>query len=965
MARCKGWRDWRCVKYWGMAVLSCWLCVLGTLALPLALPLVLPAIAQQSLNTQDPAQLPSSLLNAMGDRQDHPRFMTTGITPQLETNTLTRIALGLIAGEDKATPESLLNQGQIHYQEGRFAEAAALWQRVAQGQSSDAHPTPDQLRALRYLGIVYQDLGRWREAERAIAQALTQLKTQPEPFLLAQTLLTQGSLQLNQGNAEAAIATWTQAADLYRSLQDPSGILLSQLNQVEALQSLGFYQRSRDLISQIRTSLDRTPDPALKAQSLLSLGRILRAIGDRPEAEQVLDESLALAEANRDADAMARTLIQLGDLATDPPIALARYDQAEAKALRPSLRLEAALRRLRLAVTSGAQPPAAITALIDQLRPQIQTLPASRWGLYTQVNFAETLRLSALESALKSPLGSSLGADRANNSRLALAEQILRPALAQANALADPRVQTYALGQLGAIAEAQSRWSDALRLTRQAHNLAQSIQAEDIAVSWLWQEGRILKAQGQTDTAIAPYSQAIEHLQNLRQDLVAMNPDVQFSFRDQVEPIYRELVQLLLNGVDQLPPAQRQERLERSRQTLETLQLAQLQNFLRQACETYTPQALDTLDPQAALIYSISLGDRLEVILSLPNQPLRHYSTAFTPLALETLVRQLRQSLNPAFPPEEGHPAAQRLYDALVRPAEPDLQQAQITTLVFVLDDLLRGVPMAILHDGDRYLIERYSLALTPGLQLFAGKSLATPSPALLVGGLSEARHGFMELPGVREEVQRIQTLGKTEILLNQSFTQAKLSQTLEQVSAPIVHLATHGQFSSNLQDTFLLTWDGPFTVPALGRGLDRRPRRSPVELLVLSACQTAKGDDRATLGLAGLAVRSGARSTLATLWSVQDRSTATFMAEFYQQLLGQGRSRSEALRQTQLQFLHATAPPTSFPLDSPPASSVSPAATRPTNRSSTRSATQPTALAASYRHPYYWAPFVLIGSWE
>lgn len=927
MAQGKSRWDWKYIKYWGVALLSCWLCILVT---PLG-SFVLPAIAAlpQSLQTTSRPSPPP--LDSTTNRQDDRLFITTGITPGIEASALSRIALEPIAERPQTAPESLLKQGQIHYQEGRLAEAAALWQQLAQERFPALGPTPDQLRALRYLGIVYQDLGRWTEAERAIAEALTQLKTQPDRFLLAQTLLTQGSLQLNQDNATAAIVTWTQAADQYRALQDPSGVILSQLNQVEALQSLGFYQRSRDLITQIRTSLTNHPDPALKAQSLLSLGRILRAVGDLPEAEQVLRNGLALAEANRDADTIAMTLIQLGDLAlADPPTALARYAQAEAKALRPSLRLEASLRCLRLGVTSReAKLPSTITDLIDQLRPQIQTLPASRWGIYTQVNFAETLRLSAL--------GLPLGADSAKSSRLALAEQILRPTLAQAKSLADPRAESYALGQFGAIAEAQSRWPEALSVTRQARSLAQSIQAEDIAVSWLWQEGRILKAQGQTDSAIATYSQAVSSLQTLRQDLVAMNPEVQFSFRDQVEPIYRELVQLLLNNVDDLPLTPRQARLERSRQTLETLQLAQLQNFFRQACETYSPQPLDTLDPQAALIYSISLGDRLEVILSLPGQPLQHYGSRLGKSETEALVRSLRQSLNPAFPPEEGRPAAQRLYDALIRPAETTLQQAQIKTLVFVADDILRSIPMAVLHDGDRYLIERYRLALTPGLQLFAGKSLASTPSTLLVGALSEARKGFAELPGVEQEIQGLKSLSRTELLLNQGFTQKALSQKLEE-SAPIVHLATHGQFSSKQQDTFLLTWDGPFNVQALGQGIDQR-QRAPIELLVLSACQTAKGDNRATLGLAGMAVRSGARSTLATLWAVQDQSTARFMKTFYEGLLNRDLPRAEALRQAQLSFLTGSAAESKQGEDS---------------RSNLR-----------YQHPYYWAPFVLVGSWE
>jgi CHAT domain-containing protein len=869
------------LRYWGLAFLSCGLCLM----------LLLPAGARVAHG------LASSTI-ALGDR-DQPTRLDSGD----------------------------LDRGQQLYQSGRFAEAAAQWRQAAQ-QFATTGQTPGQIQALRYLGIVYQDLDQWDAAAAAIAQAQSLLQSHPEPLLQAQLRLTQGSLQLNQGQGAEALATWTIAEQLYGQLKDDRGVFLSQLNQVEALQSLGFYGRSRALIDQINQSLAIAPDSDLKARSLRSLGRILRRVGNLPEARRALEASLMLAD--RDRDSLAMTLIELGDVTredrpADPDqdqsqgqTALAFYQKAEETAQSPRLVTEAALRRFWLQVGQPTSRGPIGVAQWSQIQAQVEALAAGRSGIYSRINFAESLRLLAGQSRLDQPL--------------AIAESILGQALAQAKSLGDRRAESYVLGQMGAIAEAQSRWPEALALTRAARKVASLIQAEDGEASWLWQEGRLLKAQGQIDGAIGAYAQAVEHLQILRQDLVAMNPEVQFSFRDRIEPIYREYVQLLLTDVDRLPAALKQDHLERSRQTLEALQLAQLQNFFRQACQTYRPQPLETLDPHAALVYSISLADRLEVILSLPGQPLQHYSSPLTTRETETLARSLRQSLNPAFPAEDGRPAAQRLYDALLRPAEAALTEQGIKTLVFVLDDAWRNLPMAVLHDGDRYLVERYSLALTPGLQLFAGKPIAAARPALLLGGLSEANQGFGAIPAVGQELQRLQTLGnslgKTELLLNQNFTQTSLVKALQQPNLPIVHLATHGQFSSRAQDTFLLTWNQRLSVQTLGQWLDRRTGFSPIELLVLSACQTAKGDNRATLGLAGIAVRSGARSTLATLWAVQDQSTSAFMAAFYQGLLTEKRPRAEALRQAQLTFVHD-------------------------------------AVNPRYQHPYYWAPFVLVGSWE
>jgi CHAT domain-containing protein len=326
------------------------------------------------------------------------------------------------------------------------------------------------------------------------------------------------------------------------------------------------------------------------------------------------------------------------------------------------------------------------------------------------------------------------------------------------------------------------------------------------------------------------------------------------------------------------------------------------------------------------VIYPIILPDRLEVILSLPNQPLRHYATSIAQSDLESLLNKMRRSLRRTSLDQERLPLSQKVYDWLVRPAESELAASGIKTLVFALDGSLKNVPMAALYDGQQYLVEKYSVALTPSLQLLEPRLLAREQIKVLVGGLSEARQGFLALPGVESEVKQIESNIPTQVLLNQQFTSTALQDQIKAVPFPVVHLATHGQFSSNAENTFILAWDERINVKELGGLLQARAQneRKPIELLVLSACQTAAGDNRAALGLAGVAVRSGARSTLATLWSVDDRSTSSFMVEFYQGLAQSQVTKVQALRDAQLALLK-----------------------------------QP-----EFRHPYYWAPFVLVGNW-
>lgn len=242
---------------------------------------------------------------------------------------------------------------------------------------------------------------------------------------------------------------------------------------------------------------------------------------------------------------------------------------------------------------------------------------------------------------------------------------------------------------------------------------------------------------------------------------------------------------------------------------------------------------------------------------------------------------------------------------------------------------------MAALHDGQHYLIEKYSLGLTPSLQLRQPVSLAKSQLKALLGGITESVQGFTALPGVQAEVNDIQQQLPAEVLLNKQFTRTVLQQQVQSTAFPIVHLATHGEFSSDAEKTFILTWDDRMNAKQLGDLLRQRSQgnRRPIELLVLSACQTAQGDTRAALGLAGLAVRSGAQSTLGTLWSVDDQATTRLMTRFYQELLKPGVTKAEALRQAQLSLFKGEM-----------------ATADQTNQ--------------EFSHPYYWAPFVLVGDW-
>jgi CHAT domain-containing protein/predicted negative regulator of RcsB-dependent stress response len=821
--------------------------------------------------------------------------------------------------ESTKYPITLLKKGQQLYDAGQFAEAAQVWEQAAKlfKQRREKH---NQAKSYNYLAIVYQDLGRWEAAQKAILQVLNLLKSIDDPFLYAQILNTQGSFQLHKGDGETALKMWEQAETRYRSIKDVTGVVLSQINQAQAMQTLGLYRRAKRKLEQVNQDLATLPDSIIKARGLRSLGVTLQVVGDLEQSQKVLSASLNIAKQLNSIPEIGETLFRLGNTAMakeDFNAALAFYQQAKDRVVNPRTQLEVQLNQLNLLVKTG-QIKAALK-LVPEIQARLEGLPPSRAIVYAYVNLTQTLMQMNKTSEKKGLWNSGEVA------------KLLANAVRQARELNDARAESYALGQLGYLYEQSQQWSEALSLTQKALVLAQGIQATDIAATWYWQEGRILKAQGNITAAIATYEQAVKTLQSLRQDLVGVNTDLQFSFRQQVEPVYRQLVQLLLQNVDSLPENLKQQRLQRSRVTVEALQLEELQNFFREACLTYKLRPIEEIDSKAAVVYPIVLDQRLEVVLSLPGQPLLHYGTDLSKEEAENVFEQLRQFLNPVFLPSEVLPSAQKVYDWLLRPGSAELERHGVKTLVFVLDGFLRNLPMAVLHDGKQYLVERYNIALTPGLQLLESRSLDPKQLNALIGGLSQERQGFTALPGVDQEIEEIGERVSAQVLLNQEFTNSNFQRRVETTPYSVVHLATHGQFSSKAEDTFLLTWDDRINVKDLerllkGEGASATLRdRKPIELLVLSACQTAKGDSRAALGLAGVAVRSGARSTLATLWSVQDLSTAQLIAEFYRLFTQSQTTKAEALRQAQLSLLNSP----------------------------------------RYNHPYYWSPFILVGNWQ
>jgi CHAT domain-containing protein len=843
------------------------------------------------------------------------------------------------SGQVQPLEQTLEQQGKALYDAGRFNEAIAILQQAIQDYQQQGN-TVQQAVALSNLALTYHQLGDWTQANESIANSLNLLNQAADSsdrrLATAQALNIQGRLQLAQGQAESALATWQQAAQYYKpdkpdKPENSDRWVRNQIDQSRALQALGFYQQAIALLNELEQTLRAQPDSLTKVAELRSLGEALRGVGNLEQSEQRLQESLVIAQrlpVSTTADvseAIALTQLSIGNTARaqqDYSSALNVYEQAASTGL-PLTQLQANLNRFSLFIETRQRSDA--QALLPQIRNSLEALPLSRNTIYARINLAQSL-------AKGTPEFSSIEAAKL----LSLAAQ-------HSEQLGDRRTQAYALGLLGGLYETDQQWSIAGDLTRQALQLAVSTNATDVTYLWQWQLGRILKAQAEQGIdpvnkrteAIAIYEEALTTLQSLRFDIASINQDQQFSFRVSVEPAYRQLIELLLTPSTN---AISQEYLIKARKTLESLQTVELQNFFREACVD-VPIAIDRVVEQtsalsarqenarAAVIYPIILPNSLEVVLKLPNQTdLIHYSTIVNQSVVEKTLSDLRRQMTQPEKQVSLRAVSQQVYDWLIAPAEAELSRNQISTLVFVLDGFLKNIPMAALYNGEKYLVETYDIALTPGLELLDPQPLKRQQMRLLFAGLSSAIENFSPLTAVEQEKDGIVAeIPRATVLLNQSFTAEALQSEIEQDSFQIVHLATHGEFSSDRGGTFIRAGDRRINVDELNRILQSRQVQNPIELLTLSACQTAAGDERAALGLAGVAVRAGARSTLASLWNIDDLSSAFLMIEFYRQIVNNPSfSKSQALRQTQLKLINHP----------------------------------------NYNHPSYWAPYVLLGNW-
>jgi CHAT domain-containing protein len=716
-----------------------------------------------------------------------------------------------------------------------------------------------------------------------------------------------------------------------------------------------------DSIAALERAVQQAPDSASRVRARTELGLSLAQTGRLAPAGAALEA--AYREADR--DTRYTVALALGNLA------LRSQDSARAalyyREVIASAPADAAGQNAKVAAELnlvGLQPPLQRLTALEDLLPGIAAM--ENGSLRARAQFAAGVMASeAIEPAR---LTHSPDLDRAPR----VGYRALEASQEWAQRSGDTALEVDADDALAQLYESQGRFSESDQINRDAISAATRLklgQSELPLVRLEWRAARLAQRQGDASPALAAYLRAASHLEAIRQDLPIEDSHGRSTYQTLQRPIYVGLVDQLLKGIDEQKADVQQTRLTSALSLTEQSHQAELQDYLGDRCSVESVRTADNGSVAAgiAVVYPIVLKDRLEVIVS-TNHGLLHHAVPVSAARLAGEIQSFRaELLDPGS--SDYLQSAQQLHEWLIAPFSAALANAGVHALVIVPDGYLRLIPFGALHDGRQFLTQRYWISTVTGLtmteqdmtprrkakSLFVG--LSSPGPVvdqlLAMGftgsaspaatetrGLPDSSAGAvpaapsatreldlrtrLALPGVQSEIQDLVPLRRSVWLLNDQFTVGRFAREVQSGNYNVVHIASHSFFGDNAGESFLLAYDNVIRIDQLQQLIaPNDPQQAGIDLLTLSACDTATGDERAPLGFAGAAIKARARSVLGSLWPVSDSATQQFMELFYKDLAQH--PKSEAFTQAQRELIQS----------------------------------------AQFSHPYYWAPFILTGDWN
>jgi CHAT domain-containing protein len=861
-----------------------------------------------------------------------------------------------------------VQQGVKNYEAGNFQDAVTIWQKAldtykkANNVKNAAVVSENLARAYRQLGDRKNEIGFFNAAINYYGAAKDVRQQGKVTIELAQTYNNQGQIakaialvcgtkpDLQQN--KQPICEANSALEIARTNKDGSTEVAALGILGEALRSQGNYNVAIEYLEAAK----KVPNSGYEGLINNSLGNTHANRGQLwyLRAKSAQDNNLpkagefkqnAIANFNKSVDYFQNSL------------ELAR------KQNNPLGQLQALLNTIQVSYRShelNLIPQAKSDRVIQEAVILIDKVPDSQAKVYAAIDLALLPRDYTVTSPIIQCSKTSEPGRLSNTESM----EIFNKAISSSKKIQNPRVESYAYGALGHFWECHGDDTQALKYTNQALLAAdQKLAVKDGLYLWEWQAGRILKKQNKENESLAAYQRAFNTLEAIRSDIITGSRDVQFDFRDVIQPLYRELAEFQLQQTLQASaksnksPNNTESGVSSALTTIDSLKLAELQNYFGGDCivnalnanKVNVDEVLNAKKQKnTAVLSSIIFDEGTVMILSLPGKS--EQSTTETQIKwvksgnkilnrdeLQNKIKAFRDSLIVGLSElgDFDNTLGSELYDLMIRPFEDKLNQEKTKTLIFVQDGFLRSIPMTALYDAKskEYLIQKYAIATTPSIRLTAPPSERDriPDKALILGLTQKAifdTQTFKALENADSEIQAVkQIFPKHKDFIDKEFAPDTFGKELGNEIYPIVHIVTHAQFGTITEDTFIVTGNNKkLTIDKLESTLSNVPgKANTIDLLALTACDTALGDDRATLGLAGVALQTGVKSAMASLWSVRDESTATLVEDFYRNLQKPGTTKAEALQKAQIKMI---------------------------------------TEQSQFTSPSFWSPFILIGNW-
>lgn len=894
-----------------------------------------------------------------------------------------------IATAQSEAPSQLVQQGVDSYQAGNYQKAVENWQQALKMYEQDNNGANAAI-VLENLARTHQQLG---DSEAAIAyweRVIAYYRQQQDWQKVGRLMTQQAQVYSSAGQPRKALSLLCRSPNVDEDINLQSGCMEESALEIArtygdregeaaAIGSLGNvyrlvgnYEQAIECLQAVsgiveaseqkniqtlecrRGVVGEDDESVIGAYRFSALNNLGIVYASRAQRFENFGNSAAFRGAQDKAESLKQQATANRQAAQDyfhKSLELSSEPQLQMQALLNLIQLNRQTSASKLASSDEDRGSSVVVRrslsdpLVQQALNLLDQLPHSRYKVYAAIRLAnEAITIDPNTAKLNAAKTAQCPQRLLETAR---AEELLKQANSIAQSLGDYRAQSFALGELGQIYECRQDYAQALDYTNQARLAAnQNLQTQDSLYLWEWQAGRIFEAQGKKTEALAAYERAVAILQEIRDEILSIERELQFDFRDAIAPLYRYYASLNLELAESLSFQSQpyQNELTAALEAIDFLKLAELQDYFGDDCilTTFDAQQTDQLlQPDTVVFSSIVLKNRTAIVANFFTEK----KFIWIDVDRATLKKEIenfqsglldRSTIFYGDAPNQK-PQGKKLYDWIVGPFAAELEKAQIKRLVFIQDGILRSIPMAALYDGEKFLVQKYAIATTPSLNLTNPSAFSTEDLQILAFGLTQSveveGETFPALANVEEEIESITArFSDSKTFLDGNFTQQSLQAELNQTLYPIIHIATHAKFGTVPEDTFLVMGNSQKLIITQLEDKIRRVsgREDSVELLALTACDTAVGDERAVLGLGGIAARAGVKSTLASLWAIQDESTKILVDHFYSRLES-GVSKSEALQAAQLELIQAQTTE---------------------------------AINDDYAHPYYWAPFILIGNW-